>query len=298
MAHRGNDTLRFGPMKPVGLDDPRTGRASVRGGAAAPGHARRRPLQPGRLPDAVEVGRAGARPAHDSRPRAAPSSCASAWSTATPSSTARRCCCRRGRPRSATTCSSPARCRASRATSNRRHRAWSPGATPRAWPGARRRPRRRAPPPSARWPTTRRTPTRATTSRRTSPSGSCRRSTPAPRDKARRKQLLADRALADLAAWRSMHDELKAFLALPHPQPPPVGAHRARLRQRRVAVPGRHGVAQGTARSRRSTVDDLDGDSVQQLRRGAQSQPGRRAPRWRASCRACARSSATCGAKG
>jgi methylenetetrahydrofolate--tRNA-(uracil-5-)-methyltransferase len=27
MAHRGRDTLRFGPMKPVGLPDPRTGRA-------------------------------------------------------------------------------------------------------------------------------------------------------------------------------------------------------------------------------------------------------------------------------
>ena len=26
MAERGRDTLRFGPMKPVGLDDPRTGR--------------------------------------------------------------------------------------------------------------------------------------------------------------------------------------------------------------------------------------------------------------------------------
>jgi methylenetetrahydrofolate--tRNA-(uracil-5-)-methyltransferase len=26
MAHRGPDTLRFGPMKPAGLDDPRTGR--------------------------------------------------------------------------------------------------------------------------------------------------------------------------------------------------------------------------------------------------------------------------------
>src|SRR5918994_6587675 len=26
MAHRGRDTLRFGPMKPVGLTDPRTGR--------------------------------------------------------------------------------------------------------------------------------------------------------------------------------------------------------------------------------------------------------------------------------
>ncbi len=29
MAHRGRDTLRFGPMKPVGLVDPRTGRGPV-----------------------------------------------------------------------------------------------------------------------------------------------------------------------------------------------------------------------------------------------------------------------------
>ena len=34
MAHRGEGTLRFGPMKPVGLKDPRTGTA-LRGGAAA-----------------------------------------------------------------------------------------------------------------------------------------------------------------------------------------------------------------------------------------------------------------------
>src|SRR6185503_15779620 len=27
MAHRGRDTLRFGPMKPIGLRDPRTGRS-------------------------------------------------------------------------------------------------------------------------------------------------------------------------------------------------------------------------------------------------------------------------------
>ena len=30
MASRGVDTLRFGPMKPVGLTDPRTGRDAVR----------------------------------------------------------------------------------------------------------------------------------------------------------------------------------------------------------------------------------------------------------------------------
>ena len=70
MAHRGRDTLRFGPMKPVGLVDPRTGRASVRGGAAAAGQSRRRPLQPRRIPDADQMGRAGARAAADSRTRA------------------------------------------------------------------------------------------------------------------------------------------------------------------------------------------------------------------------------------
>ena len=70
MAHRGVDTLRFGPMKPVGLVDPRTGRAAVRGRAAAAGQPGRRSLQPGRLPDAAQVGRAGARAAADSRARA------------------------------------------------------------------------------------------------------------------------------------------------------------------------------------------------------------------------------------
>ena len=63
MAHRGRDTLRFGPMKPVGLVDPRTGRTPYAVGAAAAGQPRRRSLQPRRLPDAVEVGRAGARAA-------------------------------------------------------------------------------------------------------------------------------------------------------------------------------------------------------------------------------------------
>ena len=70
MAHRGVDTLRFGPMKPVGLIDPRTGRAAVCRGAAAAGQPCRRPLQPGRIPDAAQMGRAGARAAPDSRARA------------------------------------------------------------------------------------------------------------------------------------------------------------------------------------------------------------------------------------
>ena len=70
---------------------------AVRRRAAAAGQPRRRSLQPGRLPDAVEMGRAGARAAADSRASSRPSSSASAWCTATPTSTARRCCARRGR---------------------------------------------------------------------------------------------------------------------------------------------------------------------------------------------------------
>ena len=70
MAHRGEDTLRFGPMKPVGLVDPRTGTAAVCGRSAAAGQPGRRSLQPRGIPDAVEVGRAGAGAADDSRARA------------------------------------------------------------------------------------------------------------------------------------------------------------------------------------------------------------------------------------
>ncbi len=68
MAHRGRDTLRFGPMKPVGLPRPAYGPHSVRGGAVAAGHAGGRPLQPGRVPDPDQMGRPGPRAADDSRP--------------------------------------------------------------------------------------------------------------------------------------------------------------------------------------------------------------------------------------
>ena len=37
IARRGRDTLRFGPMKPAGLDDPRTGRSGLCHRAASPG---------------------------------------------------------------------------------------------------------------------------------------------------------------------------------------------------------------------------------------------------------------------
>ena len=63
MAHRGRDTLRFGPMKPVGLVDPRTGRTpyavvQLRQDNIAGDH-----FSLVGFPDAVEVGRAGARAA-------------------------------------------------------------------------------------------------------------------------------------------------------------------------------------------------------------------------------------------
>ena len=57
-------------MKPVGLDRSAHRTLPVRGRAAAAGHAGRRSLQPGRLPDADQMGRAGARAADDSRARA------------------------------------------------------------------------------------------------------------------------------------------------------------------------------------------------------------------------------------
>ena len=54
MAERGRETLRHGPMKPMGLPDPRTGRHPVGRRAAAPGRPREGALQPRRLPDEAE----------------------------------------------------------------------------------------------------------------------------------------------------------------------------------------------------------------------------------------------------
>ncbi len=70
MAERGPETLRFGPMKPVGLTDPRTGRRPVRGRPAAPGQRARHALQHGRLPDQADLRRADADLPHDPGPRA------------------------------------------------------------------------------------------------------------------------------------------------------------------------------------------------------------------------------------
>ena len=177
MAHRGRDTLRFGPMKPVGLDRsahrPRPyAVVQLRQDNLAGDHfslvgfqtqfkwgeqARVLRMIPG-LEQAEFVrfgmvhrntyinGPDGARPNVADR-------------------SARR------------RCSSPGRSPASKATWSRRPRACSPGCNAAALVAGPRRPRRRARPPSARWRTTCRTPTPRTTSRPTSRSASCRRST-------------------------------------------------------------------------------------------------------------------------
>ena len=58
MAERGRETLRFGPLKPVGLTNPHApGREALRRGAAPPRQRARHALQPRRLPDQDEARR-------------------------------------------------------------------------------------------------------------------------------------------------------------------------------------------------------------------------------------------------
>ena len=92
MARRGRDTLAFGPMRPVGLTDPRTGRRPFAVVQARQDNAaatlynlvgfQTKMTYPGAAPGL----------AHDSRPAERRSSCASGACTATPSSTRRACC--------------------------------------------------------------------------------------------------------------------------------------------------------------------------------------------------------------
>ena len=148
----------------------------LRGRAAAAGHARRRSLQPGRLPDAAQMERAGARAAPDPGPRAGR---VRALRDGPPQHLRERAdgaARRRGRCGRGRICSSPDRCPASRATSSRRRRGCSPASTRRGSPSASRRSSPRARRRSARSRTTPRTPIRRTTIRPTSRSGSCRRS--------------------------------------------------------------------------------------------------------------------------
>ena len=68
IARRGRDTLRFGPMKPMGLTDPRTGKRPYAVVQLRQESLRAAELQPGGLPEPFEIRRAGAHPAPDSRP--------------------------------------------------------------------------------------------------------------------------------------------------------------------------------------------------------------------------------------
>ncbi len=91
-AHRGAGAARprhaaLRPHEAHGPDRSAHRPAALGRGAASPGEPARRQLQPGGLPEPPEVRRAGAHPAPDSGPGAAPSSCASARSIATPTST-------------------------------------------------------------------------------------------------------------------------------------------------------------------------------------------------------------------
>ncbi len=181
LARRGVDTLRYGPMKPVGLTAP-DGRRPWAVVQLRQENLAKSQLQPGRLPVAHEVGRSAARAADDPRPRAGASSCASARSTATPSSTRPRHLdryYRRAAPRRA--CASPGRSPASRAISSRRRPA-SRSALYLSLERARRdaravpadhRARRAGPPPDRVRPA-------ATSSRPTSTTACSSRSRPAP----------------------------------------------------------------------------------------------------------------------
>ena len=101
MAERGEDTLRYGPMKPVGLDDPQDRALALCGRPAAPGQCARHAVEHGRLPDQAEACRAGPPVPHHSRASSRPSSRGWAGCTATPSSMRRSCSTRRCGSRSA-----------------------------------------------------------------------------------------------------------------------------------------------------------------------------------------------------
>ena len=59
IARRGRDTLRFGPMKPVGLKDPRTGRIPYAVGSAPARESAGRFLQSRRISESFEIRRTG-----------------------------------------------------------------------------------------------------------------------------------------------------------------------------------------------------------------------------------------------
>ncbi len=176
MAHRGRDTLRFGPMKPVGLTDPRTGRQAyavvqLRQDNLAGDHfslvgfqtqlkwgeqARVLRLIPGL--EQAEFVRFGM--VHRNTYINGPTVLRDTWQTRARRGSVLRRAGERRRGLRRVGGVGPAR---------------RAGMRPR-WRAAARRRRRRGRPPSARWRITCRTPSRSTTSRPTSPSASWRRS--------------------------------------------------------------------------------------------------------------------------
>ena len=126
MAERGAETLAFGPMKPVGLEDPRGGAGAVRGRAAAPGGqgAARSTTWSASRRSCASASRSGS----SARCPASRRRCsrASARCTATPSSARRELLDERlAAPRAAAAALRRARWPASRATSSRRRWACS-----------------------------------------------------------------------------------------------------------------------------------------------------------------------------
>ena len=91
MAARGLETLRFGPMKPVGLQRSAHRLSPSCGGAAAPGQCAGHAVEHGGLPDQAETWRAGAHLPHHSGTGECRNSRGWAACTATPSSIRRAC---------------------------------------------------------------------------------------------------------------------------------------------------------------------------------------------------------------
>ena len=199
MAHRGLDTLRFGPMKPVGLRDPQDWPAALRRRPAPAGQPRRRSLQPRGIPDAAQVERAGARVPDDSwsgRRRVRPVRHDPPQHLHQRADDARRDVADASAPRSVL------RGPGLRRRGLRRVRGFGLGGRMERGAAGPRGAGRRAPAHDRAWArsaTTSRTPIRVTTSRRTSRSASCRPSRPR---SARSRRASSRRASVRWAIWR------------------------------------------------------------------------------------------------
>ena len=91
LARRGRDTLRFGPMKPVGLRDPRTGKTPWAVVQLRKENLRADSYNLVGFQNHLKFGEQAARAAPDSRALRTRASCATARFIATPISARRRC---------------------------------------------------------------------------------------------------------------------------------------------------------------------------------------------------------------